>query len=115
MPGLPQIAFAVVDVRDCADLHLRAMTDPKAAGERFIACSDEQYNWAKDIALKVKNGMGEQGKKVPTRTVPNFVIRFMSFFDGEVATITPELGSKFIDSYTFLIFEWHADHFMHDT
>lgn len=72
------------------------MTDPKAAGERFIACSDEQWQWTKDIALKVKKGMGEQGKRVPTRTVPNIVIRIMSFFDGEVAMIVPELGSTSI-------------------
>src|SRR5205823_9213858 len=36
-PGLPRLGFNVVDVREVADLHLRAMTDPKAAGEPFIA------------------------------------------------------------------------------
>ena len=39
MPGCPRIYFGVVDVRDVADLHVRAMTHPRAAGERFIAAS----------------------------------------------------------------------------
>ena len=36
-PACPDLWFGVVDVRDVADLHVRAMTDPVAAGERFIA------------------------------------------------------------------------------
>ena len=36
-PGCPQLYFGVVDVRDVADLHLRAMKNPAAKGERFIA------------------------------------------------------------------------------
>ena len=39
--GMPRLAFSVVDVRDAADLHLRAMTDPAAAGERFIAAAGD--------------------------------------------------------------------------
>lgn len=37
LPGLPNLAFGIVDVRDLADLHLRAMVDPAASGERFLA------------------------------------------------------------------------------
>ncbi|MGC1944765.1 MAG: aldehyde reductase, partial [Candidatus Acidiferrales bacterium] len=37
MPGCPRLYFGVVDVRDVADLHIRAMTDPAAKGERFLA------------------------------------------------------------------------------
>jgi nucleoside-diphosphate-sugar epimerase len=32
MPGCPKLYFGVVDVRDVADIHLRAMTDPAAKG-----------------------------------------------------------------------------------
>ncbi len=41
MPGLPHLTFGVVDVRDVADLHLRAMTDPRAKGERFLAVAGD--------------------------------------------------------------------------
>ena len=37
IPGLPKLSLGAVDVRDVADLHLRAMTDPAAKGERFLA------------------------------------------------------------------------------
>ena len=36
----PTFTMGVVDVRDVADIHIRAMLDPKANGERFIATSD---------------------------------------------------------------------------
>ena len=106
MPGLPQLGFAVVDVRDTADLHLRAMTHPKASGERFLACCDEGFIWTKDIAAKLRHGMPEQTKKVPTRTVPNFVVRLISFFDGEAAMIVPDLGSKLACRQPFWDFPW---------
>lgn len=70
------------------------MVDSKAAGERFLASNDEGYLWTREIALKLKEGMAEQGKRVPTRSVPNFVIRLMSFFDAEVGMIVHELGSE---------------------
>jgi nucleoside-diphosphate-sugar epimerase len=43
IPGCPDLWFGAVDVRDVADLHLRAMIDPAAHGERFLAtCSGLQ-------------------------------------------------------------------------
>ncbi|MGQ4827841.1 aldehyde reductase, partial [Enterococcus faecalis] len=37
LPGCPDLGFGIVDVRDVADLHVRALTAPGIAGERFIA------------------------------------------------------------------------------
>ena len=74
VPGIPNLGFSLVDVRDVADLHLRAMTDPKAKGERFLAVSDDGFIWMKDMAQILKNRLGDKAKKVPTRTVPNFVL-----------------------------------------
>ena len=37
---MANFSFSVADVRDIADIHVRAMTHPLAAGERFIACCD---------------------------------------------------------------------------
>jgi nucleoside-diphosphate-sugar epimerase len=44
--GKSKIGFEIVDVRDLVDLHIRAMTDPEAAGQRYIASSG--YMWMKD-------------------------------------------------------------------
>jgi len=40
MHQTPPFTMGVVDVRDVADIHIKAMLDPKAAGERFIATSE---------------------------------------------------------------------------
>src|SRR5579872_4819373 len=41
LPGCPRLYFGVVDVRDVADLHVRAMTHPGAKGERFLAVAGD--------------------------------------------------------------------------
>lgn len=94
LPGIPNVGFGCVDVRDVADLHLMAMTDPKAAGQRFIAVSDEGFVWAKDIALKIKARMGDRAKRVPTRVIPDFVLKIAAWFDSAVGLIVPELGKE---------------------
>ena len=41
LPGCPKLYFGTVDVRDVADLHVRAMTNPAARGERFLAVAGD--------------------------------------------------------------------------
>lgn len=93
MPGCPQIYFGIVDVRDVADLHLRAMTHPAAKGERFLAVAGEAMGMP-DIAKVLKARMGEAAAKVPTRTLPNFVVRLASLRDPSLRAIAPQLGKK---------------------
>lgn len=64
---LPDMWFGVVDVRDVADLHLRAMTEPAAAGERFIAVSGEPLSLLK-VATILREHLGELAAKVPSRS-----------------------------------------------
>lgn len=92
LPGLPKLYFQVVDVRDVAVLHLRAMADSKANGERFIACGDEKAMSMQDVALRLKDLLGERASKVPTRELPNFIMRMASWFDKALALVVPELG-----------------------
>ncbi|KAK5120302.1 hypothetical protein LTR85_006508 [Meristemomyces frigidus] len=91
LPGLPQLSFGVVDVRDVADLHLRAMTDPKAAGQRFIAVTGD-FMTLQGIALTLKKRLGDKARKVPTRLLPNILLRIVGYFDPTVALLVPELG-----------------------
>ena len=74
LPGLPQMAFGVVDVRDVADLHLRAMTDPRAKGERFLATAGDFMTF-REIALTLKSRLGAAARRVPTRELPNWLVR----------------------------------------
>ena len=92
VPGIPRLGFNVVDVRDVADLHIRAMIDPKAASERFIAAG--HYAWMGDLAALLRERLGEGAAKVPTRKVPDFVIRLAGLFDKELGSVTPGLGHR---------------------
>ena len=91
VPGLPRIYFGVVDVRDVADLHLRAMTDPAAKGERFLAVAGD-FMSGLDVARVLKRRMGAAAKRVPSFQVPNWVVRLAALRDPAVKLILPELG-----------------------
>jgi nucleoside-diphosphate-sugar epimerase len=91
MPGCPKLYFAIVDVRDVADLHIRAMTNPAAKGERFIAAAGDTISML-ELAKVLRARMGEAAKRVPTREIPNWVVRLVAMRDTAVKAILPELG-----------------------
>ena len=78
-PGAPRLGFSLVDVRDVADLEIRAMTAPEAGGERFIATT--KFLWMAEIGEVLRERLGDAASKVPTRKVPNFLVRAMALFD----------------------------------
>src|SRR6516165_2455955 len=80
MPGCPKLYFGAVDVRDVADLHLRAMTDPAAKGERFLAVSGDFISML-EVGNILRDRMGMQARKVPTRELPNWLVRIASLRD----------------------------------
>jgi nucleoside-diphosphate-sugar epimerase len=91
VPGCPRIWFGTVDVRDVADLHIRAMTSPAARGERFLAVAGD-FMSILDIAKVLKARMGEAAAKVPTRQLPNWLLRIAALRDPAVKQLIPELG-----------------------
>ena len=93
VPGCPDLWFGAVDVRDVADLHLRAMTDPAARGERFIATAGDFVS-IRQIAQILKDEGGPAARKVPTRAVPSWLMRIIGLFDAEVRGLLPELGKR---------------------
>jgi dihydroflavonol-4-reductase len=92
MPGTPRIGFSVVDVRDVADLEIRAMTAPEAGGERFIAVA--RFQWMADIAAVLRERLGPAAAKVPKRGIPDFLVRAMGIFDPSVRSVAKQLGEK---------------------
>jgi dihydroflavonol-4-reductase len=74
IPGCPQLYFGVVDVRDVADLHIRAMTDPAAKSERFLAVAGD-FMSVLDIAKVLKRRLGATAKRVPSIQLPNWLVR----------------------------------------
>jgi len=92
LPGLPRLGFPIVDVRDLADLHIRAMTAPAMHNERFLGSGE--FLWMRDIAEILKFRLGAQAKKVPTRGLPDFLLKLSALFDPTVRMVTPELGRR---------------------
>ena len=92
MPGIPRIGFSFVDVRDVVDLHLRAMTAPEAAGERFIAAGP--FLWMSAVAKVLRDGLGEAATKVPKRNLPDLLVRAVALFDPSIRTIVGQLGVR---------------------
>ncbi|MBN9019287.1 MAG: aldehyde reductase [Rhizobiales bacterium] len=90
-PGNPKINSGFVDVRDVADLHLRAMTQAAAKGERFLAIAGESM-WLADVAKVLKERMGPAGSKIATRTLPNAVVRLGALKDPALRGAVPLLG-----------------------
>ena len=92
MPGVPRIGFSIVDVRDVADLQIRAMSAPAAGGERFVAVA--RFQWMSEVAAVLRERLGEEAAKVPRRGVPDLLVRGMGLFDPGVRSITNQLGKK---------------------
>ncbi|MBB4796198.1 nucleoside-diphosphate-sugar epimerase [Streptomyces nodosus] len=88
MAGVPRIGLEIVDVRDLADIHIRAMTSPKAAGERFLATGE--FTWMLDMARALKEDLGQDGERVSTQETPDDVVRANPAM-GEIA---PSLGRR---------------------
>jgi nucleoside-diphosphate-sugar epimerase len=91
LPGCPKLRFGVVDVRDVVDLHLRAMTDPAANGERFLAVAGD-FMRVQDMALALTSRLGVAARRVPTRELPNWLVKLVAVADGTVRQIVPDLG-----------------------
>ncbi len=90
-PAIPRLGFTFVDARDVADLEIRAMTDPSAGGERFIAA--DRFLWFSDVAAILRERLpADAAKKVPSRNAPDFLIKLMGLFDSSIRSIVGDLG-----------------------
>lgn len=88
--GLPRFGFSIVDVRDAADAHLRAMTHPDAAGQRFIVGGS--FLWLRELNNILADSFPEFAHKLPNKEVPDWIVRVMAHFDPNARMIVHELG-----------------------
>ena len=91
VPAAPKIYFALVDVRDVADLHLRAMTSPAAKGERFIAVAGETMSIL-DIANLLRRRLGASAPRLPRFEAPNWLVRLAATRVPLLRAAAPQLG-----------------------
>lgn len=87
-PMVPPMGLALVDVRDVAEMHLRAVQRPETAGKRYIGSAGSMTFAEMTRALKA----AWPDRRIPVREAPRPVIRFLSLFDASIRTILPRLG-----------------------
>ena len=93
LPLCPPFGTGWVDVRDVADLHLRAMTDPAAAGERFIATSGHSLRMV-EVSRILRQRLGDRAAKAPTREMPLLLARALSVVNPQMRALRPQLGQN---------------------
>jgi len=89
MPGLPKVAFPVVDVREVAEAHLKALTNENAANKRFMLVN--RCMWFHEIGLALHEKYG-QDYKIPKKVLPKFMCKLGAIFDKDVRLIMPKWG-----------------------
>jgi nucleoside-diphosphate-sugar epimerase len=92
-PAVPRGTVNAVDVRDVADLHVRAMRHPDAAGERFLAVSGDAFEYV-ELSRLMRAELGAVARRATTRVLPDWVVRAAAPFVGEARTIAAELGRR---------------------
>jgi len=92
VPACPRLHFGVVDVRDVADLHLRAMTDPAARGERFLAVAGPSLSLLQ-VADVLRDSLGNAARRAPKHQIPDWLVKLLASCGMKLARAAlPELG-----------------------
>jgi dihydroflavonol-4-reductase len=91
LSATPDFGFGVVDVRDVADLHVRCLTAPGMAGERFIASGP--FLKMREVADILRAQLGPQAHKVTTRNLPDWAVRVLALFNPMARLAAGELGA----------------------
>ncbi len=92
LPLVPRVSFCGVDTRDVAELHIRALTDRRASGERIIAAGSPL--WMREIAEALKRRLGANASKVSTRQAPDWLIRAAALVSFEARFLAADLGKR---------------------
>jgi nucleoside-diphosphate-sugar epimerase len=105
--AVPNIPLNIVDVRDVADLHIRAMTNSDANGQRFIASANGSISLP-EIALLLKTKMPIVAKRVSTKILPNWVVYLAAIFNtqAKVAALLIEVNRNVSNAKAKKVLGW---------
>jgi nucleoside-diphosphate-sugar epimerase len=90
VPGVVRVKQGIVDVRDLATALVAAMTTPQAADQRF--CCVGGMCWMQEIALILQKHFAARGYNLPTRVIPDPIVRLLALFNPKIRIVVPELG-----------------------
>jgi dihydroflavonol-4-reductase len=91
MKAIPNINLGIVDVRDVADLHIRAMTNQAAKGQRFLALAGGTMSLL-EISKRLKEKMPEYTRNASTKSLPDWQVRIAALFNSQAKSILPLVG-----------------------
>jgi dihydroflavonol-4-reductase len=77
------------DVRDVATIHVAALENEKANGQRFIVTTETPHAMQEIAQILKSNGYA----KVSTRLAPTFLLKFMARFNAEIKGMLPFVGN----------------------
>ncbi len=89
-PAVPPVSFPVVDVRDLAAVHVRAMTSAATGGRRLIAAGETIS--MRDMAMMLRDAFPAHARHIPTRVLPPWLVRLLGRFDRQLRTLRSDLG-----------------------
>ena len=92
VPASPKMGFALVDVRDVATAHRLALQTPAAAGNRYILAGE--HMWMRDIAAVLAEEFNPLGYRVPTGSLPTWLLRLMARFDSSIRPALDFVGRR---------------------
>lgn len=93
MPAAPRTYFGLVDVRDAADLHVKAMTSNRAAGQRFLAVAGEPMSML-EISRVMRRELGDLAAKAPGRQLPDVVVKAIAVTSPRMRQLATQLGKR---------------------
>jgi dihydroflavonol-4-reductase len=104
MPMLPKVAINISDVRDVAKIHVLALENDKADGQRFIVATQRSHTFQEMAQILQDNGY----EKVSTRVAPSFFLKFMANFNRDLKGMLPYIGNTFNGdvSEAMSVFDW---------
>ena len=103
-PGNPNLNFTIVDVRDVALLHVKAISSDESNGKRCLTTSKDYLHMSKLSSILREGGY----KKAPSKNIPNFIVKFLALFSSEMKGVARNLDRKYeVDiSETISLFNW---------
>ncbi len=91
-PALPRLCVSIVDVRDVARMHVQAAQTSQPPGGRYLAVSGSL--WLIEMARIIKAELGQDGRRVRVRQLPDFAVRLAGLFSPTVRSVVPDLGCE---------------------
>jgi len=92
LPAIPDVNYAMVDVRDVAAAHVAALAAPGAAGKRFV-CAIENHS-IREVARILAGHLGSRGFRVPTGKLPGILLRVFALWDRTARLALNDLGVR---------------------